>query len=637
MKITNIVLDGWRSFQHAELPLSRYSFFRGANHVGKSGIADAIQYALTGRNDSTDARGAGAKDLIRPGAEKARIEMDTIAGGAPFKIRCSLSDKSGRTVTVKTPVDDESSTAANDIMEHGDVFNILCNSRHFVERLKADEQKDLLSSLLLPDTYEWPKAIVDAVLQAQLTVDLQGKPFDVISKAYDLAFAARTNVNRDLKNFAFPEGDVTLAGPVDAINAKLSELRGEKDKHIREQSRRSTILQRQKTEAVTAKNAIGEFEERVATHEKAMTEAKPNILAPKAIKELTAKAAGAKRAAEINQEIWKLDQRDATLTAALKNANALGDNPICPTCKRVVDADVVASIADPIADQIRELRDKALALDNERAGLGDFELADKTLKAHEAAQAQFDRAKERKTEAEAQLKRAKEAFEKLEAEDPGEPGELAPKIEEIEARLVKGTEHLSKVTAANTRKEAQAEAGKRRDLLVKKQANLEKLVTYFGPKGIQADLLAKSVDPFRESMNAVLEKWGYQCEFSFEPYQFGVKSLAPNAMFRQLRVMSKSEKLRFGVAFQVAIAVATGLRFVIVDEADMLDTDGRKQLVMSLIHSDLDQAIILQTDERRDKVPTPEQFKDSVFYMVTAEDDEEGTPTTSVERLMAGV
>ena len=64
-----------------------------------------------------------------------------------------------------------------------------------------------------------------------------------------------------------------------------------------------------------------------------------------------------------------------------------------------------------------------------------------------------------------------------------------------------------------------------------------------------------------------------------------------------LKHLSESEQFRFGVAFQGALAMVTGLRFVVIDRADVLDKEKRKMLTSLLMNSKLDQAIVLATSE----------------------------------------
>jgi len=64
-----------------------------------------------------------------------------------------------------------------------------------------------------------------------------------------------------------------------------------------------------------------------------------------------------------------------------------------------------------------------------------------------------------------------------------------------------------------------------------------------------------------------------------------------------LKLLSKSELLRVGIAIQCALSEAAGLRFLAVDEADMLDQENRDLLAGMLLDTaeGYDQALIFTT------------------------------------------
>ena len=76
-----------------------------------------------------------------------------------------------------------------------------------------------------------------------------------------------------------------------------------------------------------------------------------------------------------------------------------------------------------------------------------------------------------------------------------------------------------------------------------------------------------------------------------------------------LKHLSESEQFRFGVAFQIALAMVTGLRFVVIDRADLLDKERRKMLTGLLVNSGLDQAIVLATSEEAPPSVVPQGVK----------------------------
>jgi hypothetical protein len=63
------------------------------------------------------------------------------------------------------------------------------------------------------------------------------------------------------------------------------------------------------------------------------------------------------------------------------------------------------------------------------------------------------------------------------------------------------------------------------------------------------------------------------------------------------------------VAFQIALAMVTGLRFVVIDRADVLDKEKRKMLTSLLLNSKLEQAIVLATSEEVPPLVVPQGVK----------------------------
>ena len=102
---------------------------------------------------------------------------------------------------------------------------------------------------------------------------------------------------------------------------------------------------------------------------------------------------------------------------------------------------------------------------------------------------------------------------------------------------------------------------------------------------------------FTEDLNRHLAAFGYTCNIALEPFEIRVISSNDDRLDFSLKHLSESERFRFSVAFQIALAIVTGLRFVVIDRADVLDKDKRKLFSGLLMNSGLDQAIVLATSD----------------------------------------
>lgn len=133
---------------------------------------------------------------------------------------------------------------------------------------------------------------------------------------------------------------------------------------------------------------------------------------------------------------------------------------------------------------------------------------------------------------------------------------------------------------------------------------LEQLTEFFGPNGGMMAQADSQIEPFKEKLNRQLATFGYACKLTLEPFEIRVSSRSTAAGF-VLKQLSESERFRFGIAFQLALATATGIRFVVIDRADVLDRARRKELTALLLNSEIDQAVVLATGEDAPPVSIP--------------------------------
>src|SRR6266702_8440297 len=114
---------------------------------------------------------------------------------------------------------------------------------------------------------------------------------------------------------------------------------------------------------------------------------------------------------------------------------------------------------------------------------------------------------------------------------------------------------------------------------------------------------------FTEDLNRHLAVFGYTCTMGLDPFEIRVSGSKDNHFSLALKHLSESEQFRFGVAFQISLAMVTGLRFVVIDRADLLDKEKRKMLTSLLLNSKLDQAIVLATSEEAPPSVGPQGVK----------------------------
>lgn len=633
MYFRKIAIQNLHSHVDTTLDMQRLTFIRGANACGKSSVEQAIQLTLAGRADATTSDGKGIAGYIRAGAAKASITLAIIDSDSERILKCALTGDKKPAVIVTKPNDPQYGGGADYLAYlamHRDTLSCLSNNRYFVD-LPEKDQKNILAAIILPKTYEWPEWVKPAVHAAGLMVNWSRTPIEIIDQAYDAAFKARTEANRDIKNFRLPEGDTAEAVHIEQYSREHADLRSkledaQKRKYEADGAARAAVAQSE-----AAKGRLSQAQARLAREEEAVAISETHLLSPSKLKETDKAAKAAGKAAELDQQILKADAEIAANKDAVKKLSALSEEPVCPTCGASITTELVGALLQPLKEARDRNEDQRRASIDARKALGNPAEAASLLEQHNRATEDLKKSKARITEDRAILADAEAA---IEAPQPaGASTKQALEVLELGAQLAQVN---AKVASARSAKDllGRIEAAKtERDALTKRQVSLEKLVAYFGPDGVKADLLAATIGDFTASMNAVLASWGYTCSLSIEPYVFAIvfKGDDGKPVEISLKHLSKSQRYRFATAFQVALAQVTGFRFVIVDEADIYDADGKAGLFEAVSCGELDQAIIIGTNESN----VAPDIDEAVFYQLADSAQPGMVPATVVRKLVS--
>lgn len=616
MKISSLHIQDFRNHFHTAMQLDRMTIVRGPNHSGKSSIAQAIEFALTGRTEASD--DGYLSDLIRMGEEKTVIALSGNDGGEPFELRAALTPKSGRMATalvgeLKDAAREVGNYWLTSLNNRKELFSCLLNPHYFVNLRPAD-QKNVLARIILPLQHDWDKErVADAELVGiNARLNWCAHPFTVIEQGYKLAYEARTGINRALKEFIVPkEPEHTITPNITAIEEKIAGLRTELAAKRAEHTRVATY-------AATLEERRANADEREAAADTALAElqiAYEKLPAQKTKKDLdTLKktADKAKDDAALSVQITEISAKQAAGREELQRLQRLEAEARCPTCEQSITAELMKELYKPILDKLKALDDEVAKLWLQRKGLGDIEGAKAEL------ERQKDSDRERKTmlkqieDASVALRGARTDKEAVSAA-PGDTALLDAEISTLQGRIDAGQVMLNNAHKFMGALNGHKAAKERFDLMTEQQAALERLVDYFGPNGVKAELIAEHVGGFTESLNNVLRGWGYTAQLVIEPYQFLVRQNGIDGVL-SLHQLSQSELYRFSVAFQVALAMASEVEMCVIDGADILDTVGRRDLFRALYNSELEQAIVLLTD---DKTTVPDMPNTLVYMLGT--------------------
>jgi len=539
MKINRVILKHIRSHSHTVIPFERVSFIRGKNKSGKTTVAMAIEMVLAGRCAVTDEAGKGYEEVIQVGQQTGTVilECDTVT------ITLTLDRSTGRTLKVQTGVGTTNERimlgkqAQEWIAENigtPDVINATLNAWRFM-RLSENEQASLLARVLLPAKLELEPEVNKWLAGSRLSVVERPSLFATIEATYKAIAAARTDVNRKLRDLkAIVEPEPTDVSDNGTVAAELAGKRRALDEEIESIARPLTSL-------------------------------REKLLNDETRKALELNAQLRERQPQIRLTL--IAERDNL--ARIEDTLSHADDAVCPTCKAKLTPEASKAFFAPFRARETESKATITRLEKELKSSIDAEVGSKQL-AVDTSNRQVVR------DAEGQLGRLRDRLDSLSTTDT------------LVAKAAFEAKHAAYEKQVKERERAEVQL-----------AELEKLLVFFGPRGIKAKLIAERLDLFTEHVNGVLDQWGYSLGFTIEPYSLRITETDPETGFvgpmLSPNQLSASESYRLGIAFSMAIAYWTNLRLLVADGADILDKDDKWTLAQAFLQSDLEQAIMTST------------------------------------------
>ena len=625
MKIGRLKLHNFGIFEDCEIVMDEpFSLYRGLNAMGKSTIAQAAQLALTAQCEGVDGKGVGAKDAIRLGADKAVITAGLETAKGPMELVVTYRD-SGRTPIIHAGSGkDEGGSMARGFEKYLEInrepLSCVLDSRYFISE-KPPDQRAILASLMLPKSYEFDAKMVELTEKHLGRQDWTRNPVLLIDTIYgdtkSGVYNARTKAKAELGAVHIPQKPSKPEFTAEEVQSKLTSLREKQNKEAKKVKSGGTVqvgrieqnITQEKEKLVTAqqdrKNAMDrqvsinadllDGPALTSLKQQAAKRAQYEELATQ-INALDAEIASQQQAQEIFKEMLVDEQGDPV------------DHAECPTCTQTITKEfITGKVREHEASEKQADADKGNLL-RQQSELGDIAGAEAKIKANEAKLAELLEVKRQITAAQERIQFAETAVKDLEAAlaeakakeaSPVDTTALDSMTEEIgqwEGRLAPAVQYESTL-AQIERAEKQWEDSKA------KVNDLETLCSYWGDKGVKAKLIKEHIGGFQDSVNGVLSKWGYLARLSIEPYCFEVMTPRTSPNYLNIRRLSGFEKLAFAVALQAAIAVATKIRMIIVDAADVMIGTQRNKLfgcVKAMLDSKaLDQAILFLPIRRK--------------------------------------
>jgi len=576
MRIQKLTLKNFRSHQETVLELDRFNFIRGPNGCGKSSIQMALEYLLTGRCQLTDGAGRGAEALIRVGKKELEVSATFQNGETICRRRTARShivEINGKRVPVDT-----AQVALEKRFGPADVLSAVLNSGGFMAMPEA-EQKNLLAQVVDAGRIEIPEQIAETLRAVSEQPPRLASVSDV-EAAHRRFYDLRTEASRALKVLGQMEKpDIPSDLPsVQEVQKKLAELRQQKESLVAQKAEADAKWQ---TAQARLKQVQTEIEELSS-----------EILSARQEQELRQLECQQGHAEKRRQELANLIAEQKTFENRLAVTQSLKGK--CPSCGQSISEAVKTREVEALRERLAHLEGLIQGTREKLNEYADIEVARSRLEGHRMTVS----------------RRAKLLVEQSKLQEVPQPNgeDVGGRLAILTERINKGERVLEKAQQAQSTIDRWESNVRERSSLEARIGLLDQLTEFFGPNGAMMEQAGSQMEPFKEKLNRQLAIFGYACNLRLEPFEIRVSSAGggPGLVLKQL---SESERFRFGIAFQLALATATGMRFVVIDRADVLDRPRRKVLTALLLSGEIEQAIVLATGE--DALPSivPEGVK----------------------------
>jgi hypothetical protein len=572
LKISHISIKGFLALSHLELNLQApIDVFCGANEAGKSSLRDAIQWGLTGC-----ARGLKTHEqqalLIAHGHKAAEVTL-TFDNGS----------KLTRRKTLKSPP-----TLEGTLPDDLGLVTALCDSHHFLALPEKDRRAELFR--LIPGLQPTAEEIAvrlfkaaegepDSVPFRKITLDLgQIATSRSFKAAEDEAITRRREAKRVVKELQAQEPEQKAAIgereyilpdiQIQQVEEGLAKLYAERDKLLKRQGK-----------------AEGELDKLPGLEAELASLIIPDPPEEGELQEW-------QEALDINRPI--LEKLRAAVAGLEQGRPARKFPALCPACevgcpssgKEAVPA--VPSANPAQAENLKaQLQEQVQQVERLEAG----------LKSVQDQVVEYNRGIKGKVILEERIEALQNQQVQVE-----ETAKLQTDIDALASRIALGEELRDRVREF-WRKQKEADAVMERVGQAEKEAALyDTLAKALAPNGIPSALIAETLGP----INGLL---GKAAAHLFPGRLLTLTEDLEIVLQGQPYVtLSKSARLRVGIAFQYALAKLSGARLLMVDEADQLDSPNRAALINFLleIQPDFDNILIFSTTDHACPSPIPE-------------------------------
>lgn len=579
MRIGNLQLSNFGSLRAATFTCDApITLIYGQNNSGKSSVADALAWCLTGICRGTDKRGRGLEHVIAAGAETMKVGL-TLQAHVDGPANTIIRSYKGRStaLTIDGATEELAVQQANieGLVGYSvDILAALLDSRAFLDLAHQDA-----------------KAVLLRVLAVKIRVDNEDLSLAQLDAKYQEAFDARRLKKSELNGVTVPEPPADDAPDLKALEEQLQTLRDEEKERLREVAQddgKRAALEAEQTAAANEwhrlETALAKTEDQTAAI--VQLEERLRALDPPDGQETTLQAHRAKQAAA-DGRLPMLERTLASIQTHDPEKGCVLDGGI--PCK---------TAAKHFTGQVGRLEQEIAGLKVDRdAAKEALQEARNTAAERDRLEGQLRTLNERQAARDTLLARQKDCratSDRLHDEIAGlpRPASIDPELTALQARIARGQDTIGEARRVVEAWQRHQEAKARQATLAKAVHVLEQRVELLGPKGVRVQALGAAVSIFESAINQALQRFGYTLAFSLDPWDVTVNG-------RSAVRLSESERLRVGLSLQLALADVTGIGFVVIDGADLLD--GRNRGLLTEILSEFDGQVIVTAT--RDEPP----------------------------------
>lgn len=596
MKINSIAIDNLRSHHHTEIKdLAEVVFFVGQNRVGKSTIIDAISYTLRGTCRGVDDGGRGVAYLpTRDGkvlAEQFRVSLATDMG---------LISRAGPGEGVRSPVQAQVDGLFNKDGGQPLDLRVLVETPRFLDFNPKDQLAWMHRVLTprIPTGWVAQELGEDFAYLEPLRMDWS-EPLS-LDRAEKYVRERRHHLKKSIDEVksidlsTFPDTWKKLTPEEAASHLTRSEATL---MDLREQLQRGTPdLKGLQAVCEQAAAAQGRAAARI-------TELEADPAAARDVKVLRKNLKGVETKIALLQTQRAERLADTKALGAAQGELELWERaeiPHCPTCKRAYDENMRAERRAALTKAVSIGKAAERAVKDIEAELVTLQADAEKLRGpiSDASNhpARLQKAKDEAGLARVHAEEASRIYETAKSEALDEETLAA-----VKARITRGDALVSHLRSYMSSRQAQEKIDRTLTVARAELASMERLVKKLSTDGIRNAIPGIGLPAFAAEFAQIAEQFGMRLELSLDPFVFTVDG-------RPTDLLSSSERLMVGLAFQVAAARVTGVRWIAFDDADRLDDAHRRVLHTVLAAKLVDQVIVCATLKMPDAQFQPKQI-----------------------------